>query len=103
MNPLFLTDMYKTGHHLQYPADTSLIFSNFTPRKSRIPGVNHSVWFGLQYFLKQYLRDYFDVVFFDKPNRLSQDRAISAANEYLHVIDSALGYFPYPYHIENLH
>lgn len=36
MNPLLLTDFYKVGHRLQYPKNTTLVYSNFTPRKSRI-------------------------------------------------------------------
>lgn len=55
INPIYLKDFYKVGHVNQYPEGTSLIFSNFTPRKSRMPGVNHSVFFGLQYFLQHYL------------------------------------------------
>ena len=32
MNSLLLTDGYKLGHNKQYPEDTTLVFSNFTPR-----------------------------------------------------------------------
>ena len=35
MNSFFLTDGYKTGHHQQYPKDTTLVFSNFTPRSDK--------------------------------------------------------------------
>lgn len=55
INPIYLKDFYKAGHVFQYPEKTSLVFSNFTPRKSRMPGVNHSVFFGLNYLLKKYL------------------------------------------------
>jgi nicotinamide phosphoribosyltransferase len=55
MNPLFLKDFYKVGHIDQYPEGTELIFSNFTPRKSRMPGINHAVFFGLKYFIDKYL------------------------------------------------
>lgn len=60
INPLYLTDFYKTSHHEMYPKGTELIFSNFTPRKSRMPGVDHSVFFGLKYFLKEYLTRQFN-------------------------------------------
>lgn len=55
MNPLLLTDFYKTGHWKQYPEGTELIFTNFTPRSSMIDRVDHIIWFGLQYFIKKYL------------------------------------------------
>lgn len=55
MNPLLLCDFYKTDHRRQYPEGTTLVYSNFTPRTSRIPGVDKVVFFGLQYFIKKYL------------------------------------------------
>lgn len=51
INSLLLTDFYKVGHVFQYPEKTEYVYSNLTPRKSRIPGVNHMVLFGLQYFV----------------------------------------------------
>ena len=58
INPFLLKDFYKVGHVEQYPAGTELIFSNFTPRKSRMSGVNYSVFFGLKYFIKKYLEHF---------------------------------------------
>jgi len=55
INPLHLIDAYKYDHRRQYPEGTQLVFSNFTPRNSRIPGVDKITFFGLQYYLKQYL------------------------------------------------
>lgn len=55
LNLIYLKDFYKVGHFEQYPKGTNLIFSNFTPRKSRMPGIKHSVFFGLQYFINKYL------------------------------------------------
>jgi nicotinamide phosphoribosyltransferase len=57
MNPLYLIDLYKSDHRRQYPAGTQYVYSNFTPRGSRIPGVDAVVFFGLQYFLQRYLMD----------------------------------------------
>lgn len=37
MNPLLLTDFYKVHHTRMYPEGMTLLYSNFTPRKSRIP------------------------------------------------------------------
>ncbi len=67
MNPLLLTDYYKTEHFKQYPKGTNLVYSNLTPRGSRIKGVDKMVFFGLQYFIKEYLIEQFQKNFFDRP------------------------------------
>ena len=66
MNPLLLTDYYKTEHFKMYPEGMTLLYSNFTPRKSRIIGVNHVVAFGVQHFIKEYLIEKFNTEFFGK-------------------------------------
>jgi nicotinamide phosphoribosyltransferase len=50
MNPLLLTDGYKTGHHKQYPDGTTLVYSNFTPRSNKYApkGCENVVSFGQQ-------------------------------------------------------
>jgi nicotinamide phosphoribosyltransferase len=67
MNPLLLTDGYKVDHRRQYPDETTLVYSNFTPRKSRIDGVEQVVFFGLQYFIKKYILEDFQTYFFAQP------------------------------------
>ena len=67
MNPLLYTDGYKVDHRRQYPDNTSLVYSNWTPRKSRIEGIDKVVFFGLQYFIKKYIMDDFQRNFFDQP------------------------------------
>jgi nicotinamide phosphoribosyltransferase len=74
MNPLLLTDGYKVDHRRQYPEGTKLVYSNWTPRRSRIEGVDQVVFFGLQYFIKKYILQDFKTYFFDKP----KDEVISA-------------------------
>lgn len=64
MNPLLYTDYYKTEHHRMYPEGTTMIYSNFTPRKSRIKGIDHVVVFGIQHFILEYLIKAFDEHFF---------------------------------------
>lgn len=64
MNPLLLTDFYKTEHHKMYPKGTTKIYSNLTPRKSRIAGVDRVVFFGLQHFILKYLIESFNKDFF---------------------------------------
>lgn len=63
MNPITLIDGYKYSHRQQYPAGTTRVYSNWTPRESRIPGVDHVTFFGLQYFLDKYLGQEFGAFF----------------------------------------
>lgn len=53
--PPYQSDFYKTDHKSQYPPNTTLIYSNLTPRKSRSPKIKNMVFFGLQYFIKEYM------------------------------------------------
>lgn len=68
INPLLLTDGYKTGHHLQYPEGTTLVYSNFTPRSNRYApkGCDKVVSFGQQMAIMQ-LHEIFQKEFFSKP------------------------------------
>lgn len=66
MNPLLLTDFYKVHHQKMYPEGMTLLYSNFTPRKSRIPGIDKVVFFGLQHFCLEYLIKNFNLHFFGK-------------------------------------
>ncbi len=63
MNPITLIDGYKFSHQKQYPVGTTRVYSNWTPRESRVPGVEHVVFFGLQYFLAKYLGEEFGAFF----------------------------------------
>ncbi len=76
-------DFYKSGHIYQYPEGTELVFSNFTPRASRMEGVDEVVFFGLQYFIKEYLLDQWQRNFFDKDK--------SVIFEYKRRMDGGLG------------
>jgi nicotinamide phosphoribosyltransferase len=66
MNPLLATDGYKTGHHLMYPEDTTMVYSNFTPRSGkRAPeGVTDVVSFGQQMTMRM-IDQIFEEHFFD--------------------------------------
>ena len=68
MNPLFLTDGYKTGHHQQYPEGTTLVYSNFTPRSNKYApkGCDEVVSFGQQMVMKQ-IHEAFQRDFFSQP------------------------------------
>lgn len=67
MNPLLYTDGYKLDHRRQYPDSTTMVYANWTPRQSRIKGVDEVILFGLQYFIKKYLIEEFDRNFFNQP------------------------------------
>ena len=96
MNPLLLTDGYKLGHREQYPEGTTLVYSNWTPRKSRIAGVDNVVFFGLQYFIKEYLIKQFNEHFFNLPKQ-------DVVSEYKRYVDHYLGIDYDISHIEELH
>lgn len=64
---LLLTDFYKTCHKAFYNPSTTQLISYWTPRKSRVAGINEVVCFGLQALIKKYLIDHFAVTFFDRP------------------------------------
>ena len=92
-----LKDFYKTDHRRQYPLKTELVYSNLTPRMSRIPGVDQVVVFGIQYFLKDYLVRRFNDGFFSRP----KDQVL---RQYKRRLDNALGKDAVPIdHISDLH
>ncbi|MGB1295776.1 MAG: nicotinate phosphoribosyltransferase [Flavobacteriales bacterium] len=97
MNPLHYTDGYKLDHRRQYPENTSLVYSNWTPRKSRIKGVDKVVFFGLQYFLKKYIIEDFQTHFFDKNKKEICAKYTRRINQYLG--ENSVGIK----HIEDLH
>ncbi len=96
-NPFLLTDYYKVGHVFQYPAGTTLVYSNLTPRKSRFGQIDEMVFFGLQYFVKEYLLDYFNENFFAQP----KEKVV--ANYKRRIITSLGTHLPTYEHIEKLH
>lgn len=83
MNPLLYTDGYKVDHRRQYPNQTTLVYSNWTPRKSRIEGIEEVVFFGLQYFIKRYILEDFTNNFFNQPKETVVKRYARRINNYL--------------------
>lgn len=97
MNPIHFTDGYKVDHRSQYPVGTSLVYANLTPRKSRMPGVESVVFFGLQYAIKKYLIEDFDQHFFQQPKE-------QVLAQYKRRIETYLGPGAITYdHIADLH
>jgi nicotinamide phosphoribosyltransferase len=74
--PFEYTDSYKLSHWLQYPEGTSMVYSNFTPRKSRT-GRDEFVFFGLQAFLMK-LNKVFSTEFF----QYGEDLAVVTFEEF---------------------
>jgi len=97
MSPILLKDGYKVGHKFQYPEGTTLVYSNLTPRKSRSSDMDQIVFFGLQYFIKEYLIRQFDEEFFRRPKE-------EVLSTYARRMDNYLGKDSITYqHIAQLH
>lgn len=79
INPLLNCDFYKTQHHSMYPPGITFLYSNFTPRKSRIAGVESMVLFGLQYYCKEYLITQWNEGFFNRP----KDEVLKEYSEFI--------------------
>lgn len=90
MNPLLKVDYYKTEHFRMLPEGTTQLYSNLTPRKSRMKGVESVLVFGIQHFLLEYLIKDFNENFFGKP----KEEVIKEYQEEIHVDTK---------HIEALH
>lgn len=102
MNAETLIDGYKLDHRRQYPAGTEMVYSNWTPRKSRVEGSNHAMFLGMQYFIMEYLDKQWDEFFNSNLNE-TVDRYTALVNSYLgpnevgaeHIKAlHALGYMP---------
>lgn len=92
-----LKDFYKTDHRRQYPVGTEMVYSNLTPRGSRIPGIDAVVVFGFQYFVKEYLINKYNEDFFGRPKE-------EVVAQYKRRLDTSLGPDAVPVeHIEALH
>lgn len=72
MNPLMAIDFYKADHRRQYPEGTEYVYSNFTPRSSRLANLldgydERVVVIGVQAYIKRVLIEQWDKEFFSKP------------------------------------
>lgn len=101
MTPLTQKDFYKTDHRRQYPEGTELVYSNFTPRSSRLfKGTKDFdgkiVWFGLQRFIIDFLVEEYNTFF-----AMNKEDAVGM---YKRRLDTSLGPDSVPLeHIEALH
>ncbi len=69
MNPLLLVDFYKPSHFFMYPEGMTKLYSNLTPRKSRLKGIDQVVVFGIQHFTLEYLIKQFNDNFFKRDKK----------------------------------
>jgi nicotinamide phosphoribosyltransferase len=80
--PAVLTDGYKLGHRVETPQGTTLTYSNLTPRASR-EGYDYTMWFGLQYGMKEYLIKRFNRDFFEQPKALVMEEMNAVIGSYM--------------------
>lgn len=80
INPLLMTDGYKTSHRLMYPKETNLVYSNYTCRSIKYMPENCKdiVVFGTQYVF-QYIHELFEENFFKQ----DKESVCQEAKEYL--------------------
>lgn len=94
---MLMADFYKLSHREQYPQGTEMVYSTWTPRASRIDGVNSVVVFGAQGFIQEYLVEFFKTHFFDQP-------IAKIVDDYVRIIRNTLGTTnPDTEHIQALH
>ena len=95
-------DGYKISHEKMYPEHTDEVYSNFTPRGSRIEGVDEVTFLGLQPAIQQHLMDDLKEFFEGDIDQICQEYT-DLMNEYLgpnnvgtqHIRDwHALGFTP---------
>lgn len=96
LNPLTLIDGYKLDHRRQYPPNTTKVYSNWTPRGSRVTGAIGIIFFGLRYFIQYVLEELWKDFFLS-----GRDWAVA---DYKSKVDNYLGPNTITYeHLESLH
>lgn len=80
---MYDVDGYKCGHRLQWPKGTQRVYSNFTPRASRVEGQTTVIHLMLQHVLQYYLTDQARDTFFEKPKRKVLDDYKYFMDEYM--------------------
>lgn len=86
MTPIYLNaDFYKLSHREQYPEGTEYVYSTLTPRSNKFaPWSNEIIFFGLQYFIKEYLMERWEKDFFSQPKE-------TVVKLYKNFVSSTLG------------
>lgn len=78
---VLVNDYYKLCHPIQYSRDITQMTSYLTPRKSRLPGIDKMVFFGLAAYVQRYVKDMFDKQFFSVPRAELRKQLIEAYEE----------------------
>lgn len=101
MSVISYLDSYKISHKWQYPEKTEMVYSNWTIRGSRMEGVDYYIFFGLQYYIKEYLINKWNKEFFNVPKEEALKRFKKTLKNSLGVTDIShyeklhdLGYLP---------
>lgn len=96
--PIYLsTDFYKLSHREQYPKGTTTVYSTMTPRSNKFADWSDEiVFFGLQYFIKEYLINRFNKDFFEK----DEEEVVST---YVNFVKQTLGKDDTGEHLRQLH
>lgn len=81
---VLLSDFYKQDHQRQYDPSITKVVSYYVPRKTSIPEFDKVVVFGIQAFIEEYLIEYMNENFFNRP----LEEVIA---EYEFVISSTMG------------
>jgi nicotinamide phosphoribosyltransferase len=66
LQAMLMADFYKLSHREQYPEGTEYVYSTWTPRASKMKGIDKVVAFGFQGFIQEYLIDFFNKNFFSR-------------------------------------
>lgn len=99
-NPMpasLLCDFYKLSHRAQYPDNTNMVYSTWTPRSNKhYPYVDAVIAFGMQGFIKEWIIDQFNINFFERDKE-------DVIAEYVRYCKFALlDPNPYTQHLEDL-
>ena len=96
--PTLLCDFYKVNHREQYPENTEIVYSTWTPRSGKhAPHIKHVTAFGFQGFIKEFLIDFFNDNFFARSK-------VDIVEEYSRILKHCLFIQkPHTKHIEDLH
>lgn len=98
ITPIYLNcDFYKLSHREQYPKNTTEVYSLLTPRSNKYAEwTDNIVFFGLQYFVKEYLINRFNNEFFNQPKHV-------VIEQYKTFIKATLGKETSGNHLAKLH
>ena len=94
-------DAYKADHRRQYPDDSETVFSNWTPRKSRVEEIDKVMLLTLQVHVKRDLIDRWNNEFFRQPKaeviakykRRISNAGINISYDHMEALHD-LGYLP---------